>query len=132
MKPILIRTLQAAVGLLIFAGDVNVDAPPFVGPGRSAHALIGAPLTPFSGAGVARRTTRRVIAAEAATSPPPQVVVVQPAAGAVVAVGTVVAALPAGCTSLLTGGVEYKRCGDDYYRAAFQGDTLVYVAVSRP
>lgn len=132
MKPILIRALFAATGLLCFVGDVDVDSPTLVVPGRSASAFVGAPLTPFSGAGVARRTTRRVIAAEAATSPPPQVVVVQPAAGAAMSVGTVVATLPAGCTSLMTGGVEYRRCGDDYYRAAFQGNNLVYVVVARP
>jgi hypothetical protein len=132
MKPILIRALCAVTGLLLLLGDIDLDAPMFVVPGRSANALVGAPLTPFSGAGVARRTTRRVIAAEAATAPPQQVVVVQPPAGTAMAIGTVVATLPGGCTSLRTGGVEYRRCGEDYYRAAFQGDSLVYVVVPRP
>jgi hypothetical protein len=26
-----------------------------------------------------------------------------------------------------TGGVEYQNCGGVYYRAAFQGNNLVYV-----
>ncbi|MEI7443487.1 MAG: hypothetical protein WCK28_01230 [Burkholderiales bacterium] len=132
MKTIPIRVLQVALGLLVFAGEVRVDAPHVVALGHSAHALVGAPRTPFSVAGVARRTTRRVVAAEAASQPPTQVVVVQPAAGAVLAVGTVVSTLPSGCTSLSSGGAEYKRCGESYYRAAFQGDTLVYVVVERP
>jgi hypothetical protein len=35
-----------------------------------AHAIIGRPLTPFSYAGVARRTTRRAVVAGAAVSAP--------------------------------------------------------------
>jgi hypothetical protein len=35
---------------------------------REAEAIVGAPLTPVSVAGVARRTTRRVVATEAAAS----------------------------------------------------------------
>ena len=41
--------------------------------------------------------------------------------------GTVVNALPAGCTQTTSGGVEYQKCGSNYYRAAFQGSQLVYV-----
>jgi biotin carboxyl carrier protein len=43
------------------------------------------------------------------------------------AVGTIVKTLPAGCTQEAKGGVEYQRCGNVYYRAAFQGNSLVYV-----
>ena len=49
-----------------------------------------------------------------------------PAAGAL-PLGTVVTALPAGCTPVTSGGVEYQSCGANYYRAAFQGSQLVYV-----
>lgn len=41
--------------------------------------------------------------------------------------GTVVPQLPAGCTATTAGGVEYYHCGENYFRAAFQGNTLVYV-----
>jgi hypothetical protein len=41
--------------------------------------------------------------------------------------GTVVAALPAGCTPTPVGGKEYYYCGGNFYRAAFQGNQLVYV-----
>jgi hypothetical protein len=37
--------------------------------GGEAHAIIGRPLTPFSYAGVARRTTRRAVAFGAAARP---------------------------------------------------------------
>ena len=50
-----------------------------------------------------------------------------PAAGKPLPVGTVVSTLPAGCTAKVVGGVEYRVCGNDFYRAAFQGSTLVYV-----
>jgi hypothetical protein len=49
------------------------------------------------------------------------------AAGTPLPLGTVVATLPAGCTPKVVGGVEYHACGSNFYRAAFQGPTLVYV-----
>lgn len=42
-------------------------------------------------------------------------------------IGTVVSTLPAGCSPVDIDGVEYHKCGPDYYRAAFQGNNLVYV-----
>ncbi len=50
-----------------------------------------------------------------------------PGTGGYPAVGTIVNTLPAGCTQETKGGVEYQRCGNVYYRAAFQGNSLVYV-----
>jgi FKBP-type peptidyl-prolyl cis-trans isomerase len=50
-----------------------------------------------------------------------------PAAGKPLPVGTVVSTLLPGCTPKVVGGVEYRVCGSDFYRAAFQGGTLVYV-----
>jgi hypothetical protein len=41
--------------------------------------------------------------------------------------GTVVSALPEGCAPMTAGDVEYQHCGADYYRAVFQGNSLVYV-----
>jgi hypothetical protein len=59
--------------------------------------------------------------AAAATPPPPA------ASGKPLPLGTVVSALPAGCTPTPVGGVEYYYCGGNFYRAAFQGNQLVYV-----
>jgi hypothetical protein len=50
-----------------------------------------------------------------------------PAAGKQLPLGTVVSALPARCTSTPVGGVDYFYCGGNFYRAAFQGNSLVYV-----
>lgn len=55
-----------------------------------------------------------------------QSAIAQQQAGAV-AVGTVVTSLPAGCSPMQVSGVEYQHCGANYYRAAFQGNNLVYV-----
>jgi hypothetical protein len=43
------------------------------------------------------------------------------------AIGTIVSTLPAGCVAAPIGGVEYNNCAGVYYRAAFQGNNLVYV-----
>jgi len=48
-------------------------------------------------------------------------------AGGALPIGTVVTALPAGCTPVTSGGVEYQSCGANTFRAAFQGSQLVYV-----
>ena len=120
-------------------------------------AIVGAPATPVSVAGVARRTTRRtaVVAssataaaattsaaqasaasaqasaaaasASAAQASAAQAAAAAPAPSGAPAVGTVVAALPAGCTQVQMKGVAYSDCGGVYYRAAFQGENLVYV-----
>ena len=60
-----------------------------------------------------------VPAAPAAPPPAP--------AGKPLPLGTVVSALPPGCTSTPVGGVEYYYCGGNFYRAVFQGNSLVYV-----
>ena len=57
----------------------------------------------------------------APAAPPPA------ATGKPLPLGTVVSALPAGCTSTPVGGVEYYYCGGNFYRAVFQGNSLVYV-----
>jgi hypothetical protein len=59
---------------------------------------------------------------QAAPAPEPP-----PASGKLLPLGTVVSALPAGCTSTPVGGVEYYYCGGNFYRAVFQGNKLVYV-----
>jgi len=134
-----------------------------------AKAVVGAPLTPVSVAGVARRTAYRSAAvatstaaaqssAQAATAQQQsataqqqsataqqqaataqqqtaaaqqaQVAAAQPSSttsGQALPIGTVVATLPAGCTQTTAGGVQYSKCGANYYRAAFQGNNLVYV-----
>jgi hypothetical protein len=146
-----------ALPLLYLAG-VGPDVPVGFTLLQEAHAVVGAPLTPVSAAGVARRTTRRVVAAEttaastsaaqqqaataqqqsataqqqsataqqqAATAQQQQAAASRPPGAP--AAGAVVSALPAGCQAETRDGVEYQNCGGVYYRAAFQGNNLVYV-----
>jgi biotin carboxyl carrier protein len=141
---------------LLYLADGSHYASTGIGLIREAQAIVGAPATPVSVAGVARRTTRRVVAAEstavaatsqqqAATAQQQQATAQQQAATAqqqaataqqqataarpagAPAVGTVVNALPAGCKPEARNGVEVQNCGGVYYRAAFQGNNLVYV-----
>jgi hypothetical protein len=91
--------------------------------------------------GVRRRTRRRtaVVVGSAAAAqtaatyqqaaPAPQQTAPPPpaASGKLLPLGTVVSALPAGCTPTPVGGVEYYYCGGNFYRAAFQGNQLIYV-----
>lgn len=150
----LLKTLAvASVASLLYLADVAPDATPGWTLVPDAHAVVGAPLTPVSGAGVARRTTRRTVAATSATTSANTAAVQQQQAAtaqqqaataqqqaataqqqATAArpagappVGAVVTALPAGCKPETKSGVEYQNCGGVYYRAAFQSDNLVYV-----
>ena len=141
------KILLGSTLLVLLFVDAAPESPFGVGLVREANAVFGRPLTPVSFAGVARRTTRRAVVygsaaasstaaattasqtqqpapAPAPTAPPPA-----PAAtGGAVPVGTIVTALPAGCTSAPEGGVQYYKCNGTRYRAAFQGNNLVYVA----
>jgi hypothetical protein len=154
-----LKALVVAAALpLLYLADVSPEAPLGLRLGRDAHAIVGAPMTPLSVAGVARRTTARVVVAEtaavgataaaantAAVSQQQAAVAQQQAATAkqqaataqqqataarpagAPAVGTIVSALPSGCVPEDKGGVEYQKCAGVYYRAAFQGNNLVYV-----
>jgi cysteine synthase len=66
-------------------------------------------------------TAQQQTAAPPPSAPPPA------DTGQPLPLGTVVTALPAGCTSTAVGGVQYYKCGVNYYRAVFQGNQLVYV-----
>jgi len=139
--------LVAGLITLLAAAELVPYVPIGFRPVGEAHAVVGAPLTPMSGAGVARRTAVRTTAAvsssaaasSAAAKPPAPAPAPAPAAasasapsaGAPPAVGAVVASLPGGCVSAPVGGVEYQLCNGVYYRAAFQGNNLVYV-VAKP
>jgi hypothetical protein len=132
------RLVLACTALLALV-ECLPQSPLRIGLVPQAHAIVGAPLTPLSYAGVARRTAYRstvaatsaaaattAAAAKPAAPPPPP----PPAAGPL-PVGMVVTQLPAGCVSAPISGVEYYLCGGNYYRASFQGNNLVYV-VQKP
>ena len=144
------RTLKALVVAaalpLLYLADASPDAAQGLTLLREARAVVGAPATPMSVAGVARRTTARAAVAstsataqqQQATAQQQQATAQQQAATAqqqaaaarpagAPPAGAVVNALPAGCKAETRNGVEYQNCGGVYYRAAFQGNSLVYV-----
>lgn len=63
------------------------------------------------------------------TTPPPPATTTT---GGALAIGTVVTSLPDGCTSKSVDNTEYYNCGPNWYRTAFQGNTLVYVTTDPP
>ena len=133
MNTTLKTAILATAAPLLLLADLPSDGTQGVRLGREVAALVGAPATPASAAGVARRTTRRVVAVEAtAASSASAATAQQQQAAAAPAVGSVVTALPAGCAPLSKGGVEYHQCGNVFYRAAFQGNNLVYAVVPQP
>lgn len=59
-----------------------------------------------------------------------QLAAAQSASG--VPIGTVVQALPSGCKAVTVAGSQYQDCGGSFYKAAFQGNNLIYVVVENP
>jgi hypothetical protein len=130
------------------------------GPASLFIDIIGLPFTPLSFAGVARRTAYRtaVYGSALAASPyyyhPPAVYSVAPVVTVPAPVtyhytapvpppvqvtetgplpiGAVVAALPPGCVSSPSNGIQYYDCAGTYYRAAVQGESIRYMVVQHP
>jgi hypothetical protein len=145
-------SFAAAVLLVV---DFAPGTPLALGLLPDALAIVGAPLTPVSAAGVARRTTRRVVVAGSATASSTAAANQQAAASASASaaaasasaaeasaaaaapaapafpVGTTVSALPAGCVSTTIGGASYFDCDGTFFQPAFQSNNLVYV-VAQP
>ncbi len=132
--------------LVLLAGlRVDLGAPGLVRLDSAAHAWVGAPMTPASYAGVARRTARRTTAVvagsasasagasqqQAAAAQQEAAAAQQQAAASRLPIGTTVSALPSGCTTINISGADYFDCGGTYYRTAFQSGNVVYV-VSQP
>ncbi|MDZ7579919.1 MAG: hypothetical protein U5R30_04655 [Deltaproteobacteria bacterium] len=95
------------------------EAHAILGVRRRTAVVVGATVHAADSAQMAQ--AQQQAAAAATPAPPPA------GTGKPLPLGTVVSSLPAGCTSKPVGGVEYYHCGGNYYRAAFQGNSLVYV-----
>ena len=141
-----------AVTILLFTGDLDESTQFGFRIIQDAEARVGRPLTPVSVAGVHRRTRRRTAVATAAVvatptyvapvttyvepAPATTVVVEQapaPAAAApMLAIGTIISALPSGCNSITVSGASYFDCNGTYLKPALQGDSLAYMVVDRP
>lgn len=134
MKNILKFSVLASAAIMLFLADM---------PPQPAWLSLSIQMMPdaHAVAGRARRTRRRGVAVgyaagksaaqeeqtataqqQPANAPPPEY--------GPLPLGTVVPQLPAGCTTMVAGDVQYYHCGDNYFRAVFQGNTLVYVTAS--
>ena len=111
------RTMRFAAAGMLAGGVWTMAFAPVV------EAIVGAPVTPVSVAGVARRTARRTTAVVASSTPSPAPA---PAPAAAPAASGMVASLPSGCEA----AGDLFRCGNVYYRPYMQGSTVVYAKVS--
>lgn len=136
MKTILKTAVISVCTGLLFLVDVPPQFPLHVELVPEAHAIFGVRRRAFRrgavvGASVAATdmaVADTAVASQPAAAPPPPAPAPAPAAsGNPLPLGTVVSSLPAGCTSTPVGGIDYFYCGGNFYRAVFQGNTLVYV-----
>lgn len=143
MKTIFTRVMLAtALFMMLFADILPLSGPIFPPLFEQlvpeAHAILG----------VRRRTRRRtaVVVGSAATAEvaaanqqtaaaQQQAAAAQQQAAqaaAAVPIGTVVPVIPDGCTSVVVNNANYFNCAGVYYKAAFQGNNLVYAVVPKP
>ena len=129
MNRIFIFAVSLAVfcsGMIVTSIDFNAAAPILL---STAHAY-------YYGQGrrVARRTARRTSRRHDYSAAPAAVY----GAGAVattataVAIGTQVATLPGGCSSVVVNGITYYNCNGAYYQPVYDGPNVVYVVVPQP
>jgi hypothetical protein len=85
----------------------------------------------YANAAAAQAAAANTAAAQAAAANAAAAAAAAQQAAAGLPIGTMVPSLPPGCTSTVIGGVNYFQCGGVYYRAGFQGNSVVYI-VSAP
>jgi len=155
MKAILKAAVLSPLAILMLIGDVPPQAPLRFQVVSEAHAILGiwrrhARRWAVVGTAAVATTATAAAASETAAAeqqeaaakkqqaaaqqqaaakpaPPPAAAPAAAAAGKALPLGTVVTALPGGCTQTPVGGVDYYYCGGTFYRAVFQGNQLVYV-----
>ena len=158
--------ISLAAALLLFAAEFPARSPlrlEFVG---NAEAIIGLPFTPFSFAGMARRSmyaeaaynaaavnaaaanaaaanyaaanaaaaqaaAANAAAAQAAAANAAAAQAAAQRAQASLPIGSTVPYLPPNCTSSVINAINYFNCNGVFYRAGFQGNSIVYI-VSNP
>jgi hypothetical protein len=82
-------------------------------------------------AAAAQAAAANAAAAQAAAANAAAAAAAAQAASSALPIGTMVPSLPPGCQSTVIGGVNYFHCGSVFYRAGFQGNSVVYI-VSAP
>jgi hypothetical protein len=82
-------------------------------------------------AAAAQQAAANASAAQAAAANAEAAAAAAQRAAAALPIGTTVPYLPPNCTSSVINGVNYFNCAGVYYRAGFQGNSVVYI-VSAP
>jgi hypothetical protein len=166
MKRFLLPIVLTALLVFMSMADFLPDSPLRLGFIKNAEAIIGMPWTPYSFAGMARRSmyaetvyhaaavnaaaanaaaanmayanaaaaqaaAANAAAAQAAAANAAAAAAAAQRAQAALPIGSTVPYLPPGCTSTVISGVNYFNCAGVYYRAGFQGNSVVYI-VSAP
>ena len=145
MKPIRIAVVATALALMLIPDVAHAQAGHMHRATRRRTAVVVGSAASAAGAAQASQAQQQTAAAQqqAAASQQQTVAAQQQAAAAqqdaaaarqalavaqgVLPLGTVVRTLPAGCAAETVAGVEHYHCGGNYYRAAFEGNNLVYV-----
>ena len=101
------------------------------------HAAVGTAVVVGTAAVVAAPSTTYVtpVTTTYVEPAPTTTVIVESAPASAVpmlAVGTVLSALPTGCTSVTVAGASYFDCNGTYLKPALQGDSLAYMVVDNP
>jgi hypothetical protein len=131
MKPICKIAGAVIILFLMFIADIPYLSEKLVPEaqalrGRGAAFVVGAAVGSASASSDSASTSQQ----QAATAQQQSATAQQQAAassGTKLPLGTVVSALPAGCAPSTVGGVNYYYCGENFYQAMYQGNTLVYV-----
>jgi multidrug efflux pump subunit AcrA (membrane-fusion protein) len=78
-------------------------------------------------AAAAQAAAANAAAAQAAAANAAAAAAAAQQAAATLPIGTTVPYLPPNCNSSLINGINYFNCGGVYYRAGFQGNSVVYI-----
>ena len=85
----------------------------------------------YANAAAAQAAAANAAAAQAAAANAAAAAAAAQRAAAALPIGTTVPYLPPNCNSSVINGVNYFNCGGVFYRAGFQGNSVVYI-VSTP
>jgi len=135
----LVRNAEAIIGMpwtpLSFAGvarrSMYREAAWNAAAVNAAAANAAAANMAAANAAAAQQAAANASAAQAAAANAEAAAAAAQRAAAALPIGTTVPYLPPNCTSSVINGVNYFNCAGVYYRAGFQGNSVVYI-VSAP
>jgi hypothetical protein len=81
----------------------------------------------YANAAAAQASAANAAAAQAAAANAAAAAAEAQRAAAALPVGAMVPSLPPGCSSTVINGVNFFNCGGVFYRAGFQGNSVVYI-----